>query len=115
MASTRMGENEDKGVAEVISDLWDLVREYAKQETIDPLKSIGRFVAWGAAGATALSLALLFTSLAILRGMQTETGAHLTGSWNWVPYLVTLVVDAVAVLLALRAIKKPVRDGGNAS
>jgi len=106
--------SEDKGLAEVLTDLWQLVRDYARQETIDPLKSIGRFVGFGAAGAAALSLALLFASLAVLRGLQTETSGHLTGSWNWVPYAVTLVIDAVAVALALRAIKKPVRDGGHA-
>ncbi|MGI8756208.1 MAG: hypothetical protein ACR2MB_10180 [Acidimicrobiales bacterium] len=112
MAPPGQKNDDDKGVAEVIGDLWELVREYARQETIDPLKSIGRFVGYGVAGAAALSLGLLFVSLAVLRLLQTETEAHLTGSWNWVPYLVTVVIDTIVVLLAVRAIKKPVRDAG---
>lgn len=112
MASPGQKKDDDKGVGEVIGDLWELVREYARQETIDPLKSIGRFLGYGVAGAAALSLGLLFVSLAVLRLLQTETEAHLRGSWNWVPYLVTVVIDALVVLLAVRAIKKPVRDAG---
>ncbi len=106
-AKTKKGD--DKGMGEVIGDLWQLCRDYAKQETIDPLKSIGRFLGWGLAGAFVLGLGLLFASLAILRGLQTETGEHLTGSWDWVPYAVTFVVAVIAVGLSARAITKPNR------
>ncbi len=107
MAPAGMKNNDDKGVGEVVNDLWQLVRAYAKQETIDPLKSIGRFLAWGLAGSVMLSLGLIFGTLAVLRGLQTETGAHLTGSLNFIPYLAALVVDGVAIGLAIRSIKKP--------
>jgi hypothetical protein len=102
--------SDEKGMGEVVADLWQLVRDYAKQETIDPLKSIGRFVAFGVGGALSLGLGLLLLTLALLRALQNETGAHLTGSWNFVPYLVTLVVAALAAALAVRAITKPERD-----
>jgi hypothetical protein len=101
---------EDKGTAEVIGDLWQLVRDYAKQETIDPLKSIGRFLGYGLAGAVLLGLGTLFAVLAILRGLQTETGAHLTGSWDWVPYLVAFVLSGAIVAVAVRAITRPGRN-----
>lgn len=107
MAPAGVKNKDDKGVGEVVNDLWQLVRDYAKQETIDPLKSIGRFLAWGVAGSIMLSLGLIFGTLAVLRGLQTETGPHLTGSWSWVPYFVALVVDAIAIGLAVRSIKKP--------
>jgi len=100
--------DDDKGVTKVVSDLWQLVRDYARQETVDPLKSIGRFLMWGVSGAVLLALGVLFATLAVLRGLQHETGRHLTGSWNWVPYAVALVVDAIVLALALRAIKKPI-------
>ncbi len=112
MAPSGANPPEDKGTAEVISDLWQLVRDYAKQETIDPLKSIGRFLGYGVAGAALLGLGTLFAVLAILRGLQTETGSHLTGSWNFVPYLVALVVSTVIVGLSYRAITKPSRTTG---
>ena len=47
MAPTGAERQQDKGTGEVIGDLWQLVRDYAKQETIDPLKSIGRFLGFG--------------------------------------------------------------------
>jgi hypothetical protein len=101
--------HEDKGVGEIANDLWILCRDYAKQETIDPLKSIGRFLGWGVAGSLILSMGLLFGALAVLRALQTETGEALTGSLNWVPYLAALVFALISVGLAVLAIKRPVR------
>lgn len=112
MAPNGAKQGQDKGTGEVISDLWQLVRDYAKQETIDPLKSIGRFVGYGLGGAVALGLGTIFTVLAVLRGLQAETGSTLTGSWDWVPYLVAFVITAVVVGLAVRAITKPNKATG---
>lgn len=114
MAPTGAKKAEQKSTGEIAGDLWTLVRDYAKQETIDPLKSIGRFLGWGIAGGLVLSLGIMFGLLALLRALQTETGEHLTGSWNWVPYLVTLVVAIVAAALAARAITKPNRQDAKA-
>ncbi|CAN5785123.1 hypothetical protein BH10ACT1_BH10ACT1_09980 [soil metagenome] len=105
MAPTGAKKSEEKGTAEVVGDLWQLVKDYAKQETIDPLKSIGRFLGFGVPGGLLVGLGVLFAALAILRGLQTETGEHLTGSLTWVPYSVALVVSAGVVALAVRAIK----------
>lgn len=100
------GAKEEKSTGEVVADLWQLVRDYAKQETVDPLKAIGRLLKFGVPGALLLSLGVVFAALAILRGLQTETGAHLTGSYTWVPYLVALLVSAVIIALSVRAISK---------
>ena len=108
MAPTGASKQEDRSTGEVIGDLWELVRDYAKQETIDPLKSIGRFLGYGLAGSVLLGLGVFFAALAILRGLQTETGAHLTGSYTWVPYLVAFLVSGAIVALAVRAIAKPI-------
>jgi hypothetical protein len=103
-------DSDDKGMGEVVADLWQLIRDYAKQETIDPLRSIGRFLAYGVGAALCLGLGVLLLTLALLRALQHETGHHLTGSWNFVPYLVTLVVAAAVAALAVRSITKPERD-----
>lgn len=99
----------DKGVSEVVNDLWQLTRDYAKQETIDPLKSIGRFLLWGVGGALTLSLGLLFGAVAVLRALQTETGDRLTGSLNFIPYVAALLFTSVAVALSVATIKRPIR------
>ena len=99
--------DQDKSTGEVISDLWQLVRDYAVQETVDPLKAIKRFLGFGIPGAIFLGMGVLFAVLAIIRGLQDLTGNHLTGSYTWVPYLVAFVATAVIVALSVRAISKP--------
>lgn len=100
---------EDKGAAEVVTDLWELCRDYAKQETVEPLKAIVQLLKWGLAGSVLLSLGLGFGALAVLRGLQTVTGDSLDGNFDFVPYLAALVFTAGAVALAISAIKRPFR------
>ena len=109
MAAAGPTPGEHEGVREVANDLRLLVRDYAKQETIDPIKMLGSFLGWGLGGAVALCLGLGFGALAIIRALQTETGLHLTGSLNWVPYLVGLLFTAASTALAVWFIKRPFR------
>ena len=109
MAAAGQTPGEHEGVREVINDLWLLIRDYAKQETIYPIKMLGSFLGWGLAGSIALCLGIGFGALAIIRALQTETGDHLTGSWNWVPYLVGLLFTAAAAGIAVWFIKRPFR------
>ena len=93
----------DKSLPTLASELWQLIVAYLKQETLDPLKGLGKFVGLGVAGAAVMSIGLVFLALALLRILQFETGAHLTGNWSWVPYILTLIaVGAVAALAASR-------------
>ncbi len=100
---------EHQGVKEVINDLWILCRDYAKQETIDPLLMLKRFLSLGLAGSILLTLGLGYGALAIIRALQTETGDALDGNWNWVPYLAGLAFTALAAYLSYRTIKRPFR------
>ena len=110
MAPPGASQTQQKDTGEILTDLWELIKSYAKQETVDPLKSIGRFLMWGLPGAILLTLGLLFGSLAILRGLQTETDAHLTGSWDYVPHLAAFVFALVGAGLSAAAIKRPFKD-----
>ena len=109
MAPIGGDQQEDKGVGEIAADLWQLLRDYAKQETIDPLKAMGRFLGYGLGAALSMGLGILFGAVAVIRALQTETGAHLTGSWNWVPYVAGLAFTSVAVAISVSAIKRPIR------
>ena len=78
-------------------ELFQLVVDYAKQETLGPLKGLGRFVAFGLVGSTFLAVGLSVLLLAGLRALQTETGTTFSGNRTWLPYLATA---GAAVLLA---------------
>ena len=69
-----MPEPESKSMPEVANELWGLTKDYARQETIDPLKGVGRYLAYGAAGALLGSLGVILLMLSLLRALQTETG-----------------------------------------
>jgi hypothetical protein len=84
------------GLTTAGSDFLQLVVDYAKQETLEPIKGVGQFVAFGVAGSVVLSLGTALLLLALLRLLQGETGSAFTGNLSWLPYLITAVV-AVAV------------------
>ena len=96
-----------EGVREVIEDLWQLIKDYAKQEMVDPLLMLKRFFAFGIGGALALCLGLGFGTLAIIRALQEQTGDHLTGSLEWVPYLAGFLFALGSAGLAVWFIKRP--------
>jgi hypothetical protein len=90
-----------------ISGVVDLVKTYAKQETVDPLKNAGRFLGFGALGAVLLGIGLSLLALGLLRLVQTEFGNLARGGWSWLPYLIVLAACSVAIVLAASRIKKP--------
>lgn len=92
-----------------VVEFKDLVVAYAKQETLDPLKNLGRFVGAGLAGALLLGIGLVLLSMSLLRALQEETGSTFTGSLTWVPYLLTVAGGLVVIALAVYAIGKPKR------
>lgn len=97
-------ESTEKGTGEVVRELWALTKDYARQETVDPLKALGRFVAFGVPGAVLIGTGVILVSLGLLRLLQNETGSALDGYLSFVPYLVTLVLTLVVIALAARAI-----------
>ena len=97
----------DKSLPTLASELWDLVRGYAKQETVEPLKGLARFVAFGVAGSVALGIGVVLLVTAGLRALQTQTGDVFDGNWSWAPYLIVLVGCVLVIALALsRTAKK---------
>ncbi len=66
-----------------IEGLVYLVRDYAKQETLGPLKGAGRWLGYGVAGALLLGLGLALILLGLLRLIQTEWDRASSGSLSW--------------------------------
>lgn len=86
-----------------VSDLIATTKAYAIQETVGPLKGVGRFIAFGLAGATVGGLGLMLLLLAGLRALQTETDTTFTGNLSWIPYLIVLLaVVAILIFVASR-------------
>ena len=82
---------------QTIRELKELLIAYAKQETIDPLKGLGRYVAFGLAGALLLGTGITFLAVGALRALQGDhDGPHFTGNWSWAPYAI-VVVGALAI------------------
>ena len=81
---------------QTIRELRELVVAYAKQETVDPLKGLGRYVAFGVAGALLIGSGFVFLALGALRALQGDhRGPHFTGNWSWAPYAIVVVGSLV--------------------
>jgi hypothetical protein len=93
-----------KTVADIAQELWELLRAYAVQETLDPLKKLGAYVAWGAGGSAIMSLGAFFLALSALRALQTETGDTFVGEFSWVPYFIVALVLCGVIAFAVRRI-----------
>ncbi len=86
-----------------VAELVEMVKSYVLQETLGPLKHIGRTLAFGSAAAALFGLAAVLSLVGVLRVFQTETGSVFAGEWSWVPYVLTSLT-ALAFLGAAAAI-----------
>lgn len=95
-----------KDVPDTLHDLWDLLVAYAKQETIDPLRNLGRYLGFGLAGVLLLTLGTFLLGMALLRFVQTMTGDWVNDPWSWVPYLAPIAFYGIVIGLAISRIGK---------
>jgi hypothetical protein len=103
-AQTReLARREDTSIEGVVT----LVREYAKQETIGPLRGAGQWIGYGAIGALILGAGLALVLLGVLRLIQAEWDRAASGSLSWLAYVIVLVVCVVAIAIAVSRINKP--------
>ena len=89
-----------------LGEMYDLVRDYVKQETLDPIRGAGRWMAWAALGAVTLILGMTFLMLGLLRLVQSELFTANDGK-TWIPYLIVVIVSVALVLSSKARIRKP--------
>jgi hypothetical protein len=98
---------------ETATELSAMVVAYAKQETLDPIKQLGRYVLFGVVGAIFMGLGGFFLALAAVRALQTELFPHLAHDLSWVPYMAGVLVAALGAVFAVTRISKvPSRKDG---
>lgn len=98
---TPSSDNGNSGLRNAGDDAFQLTVDYVKQETIEPLRGLGRFLGFGIIGSLALAFGILLLLLGVLRLLQTETGTALTGHWSWVPYAVVILLGVVVIGVAV--------------
>ena len=81
-----------------LGDLPDLLRRYVRQETVDPLRSLGRFLGLGIVGSFMMGAGVVLLGVGALRLLQDWSA--LDGSWSWAPYLVVALGLAMIAVLA---------------
>lgn len=99
-----MAPPQPKAVPQILQELWELLKAYARQETVDPLKGLGRFLGFGVAGALLVGLGGLFLALSLLRLLQRFE--VFTGTWSWAPYLIVLIALVVAISVIVGVISQ---------
>ena len=75
-----------------VSDVVEVVKAYAMQEIVDPLKGLGRWIGAGIAGAILLGLGLLVLLMGVLRLLQDVGEDVFDYKWSFVPYVIVLVI-----------------------
>jgi hypothetical protein len=93
-----------------VTELRDLVVDYAKQETVDPLRSLGRYLGFGLAGGVCIGGGVGLLLLGLLRGLQDvswfDAATHAGGWRTWVPYGVTIVAGVLIVAISVMAARR---------
>lgn len=69
---------------------------YVKDETVKPLKDLGRFVVWGIAGSLFVGFGAVLLLLGALRFLQDQFPV-LDGTLSWLPYLIVAVLCAIVL------------------
>ena len=97
-----------------LEEVRDLFVRYFKEQTVQPLKDLGRFVAFGALGSIFVGFGVVVGLVGLLRMFQWLFPV-LDGSLSWIPYLIIVVLAlAIGALVVQRIFSgAPRRGKGN--
>jgi len=94
---------QERSLPELFGELWELVKDYVRQETLDPIKGVGRYIAFGVAGAFLVGLGAVLLAVGGLRVLQDEMASTFDGNLTWIPYFIVFVALLAGAGLSLRA------------
>jgi hypothetical protein len=104
---------EGRAPASELSELISLLILYVKQQTLGPLKSVGKSLAFGSAAALMLGTGVVLLLVGLLRALESETGSLFAGEWSWAPYFLTLIAGLIGFgLLSAILLRTPKVPGG---
>ena len=79
--------NPDKSPAETFGELRGMVQDYARQETVEPLKALGKWIGFGIGGAVMVAIGLGYLTFGLLRWTQ-SLDVFEGDTRNFWPYLI---------------------------
>ena len=86
-------------------DLIQLIKKYVRQQTLDPLRSIGRTLIYGTLGAAMLGVGSVLLALGVMRLLQ--SGEAIGGrQWSFFPYFGAAALLLILSILAVRFIRR---------
>lgn len=93
--------------SEQFNETVQMVKTYALQETVDPLKTAGKWIGFGLVGAVLIGFATALLTLGLLRLVQTEWPGTFGGRWtSLLPYLFAFLLCVLVASLAFSRINK---------
>jgi len=100
------GHSKSGSISDQFVDLVDLIKKYALQETVDPLRGAARFLGYGLLGGVFIATGCGLLLLSLLRFLQSRDVAAFHDNWSFVPYLIVLVPCLVLIAIAVSRIEK---------
>lgn len=90
-----------QALARDVEELRDTALRYVKEETVEPVKALGTYAAFGCLGSFFIGLGGILCLVGVLRGL-----AHVFhGTVSWVPYILVVLAGVTFVALTVRAIQ----------
>ncbi len=90
-------------------EIQSLLVDYAKQETLEPLKTLGRYLGFGIAGSLLMFMGVFFVGLATLRLTQ-SLDVFEGASWmSSLPYVIAIAVLVVAIAIIFASLSRAKR------
>jgi hypothetical protein len=98
---------------ETFTELKSMLTDYARQETRDPFKLLGKWVAFGVAGALLVAIGLGYLAFGLLRWTQ-SLDAFSGDTRDFWPYFIAFGGLVVCTTLAVWAMTRRFSNGDDA-